>query len=198
MSNTASFNLLKFVERDPMLSRNRIFSIALLFVIIILGYYFFQVQQFHHNADKLILLEQNIHQEAQKLQPFLQHGVNNPLKGVLSSNLAKNKQEFYAEFEALSQVQVNGLWLTTVEIKRNPAFIKITGVVDSPNEVDLLLKQLAAQTVFQSVQFVGVNIGEGAFSNIPAKYQQEIKKLKFPTFYHFVIQTTPLNSRRAL
>jgi len=197
MNNSASFNLLKFVERRPTLNINRIFGIIVLFVIVILSYFFYQAQQFRHAAGNIAILDKNIQQSVQLVQPLLQQGVGNPLAGVLPSNFLANEQGFHAEFEALSHVQVKGLWLTDVVISRNPTFIKITGAMDSADKLNSLLQQLAAQPVFRTVQFIGMDVSKGLVSDIPAKYQAAIKQLKFHSFYHFVIQTTALNPQGA-
>ncbi|MES2203959.1 MAG: hypothetical protein V4496_01935, partial [Pseudomonadota bacterium] len=115
-----------------------------------------------------------------------------PLVGALSSNLLQGEQGFYAEFEALTHVQVKGLWLERVVIQRHPAFIKITGAMDSPEKLDQLLKQLALQPAFKNIQFLGVDVNKGLLPDVPEKYKKEIEQLKIPEFYHFTLQTSVL------
>lgn len=197
MSNAASFNLLKFVERNPVLNATRLISIIVFFIVFLLTYFFFQVYQFRHGSEKIATLEQTIAQDVQLIQPILQQGAGNLLMGVLPTNLINYENDFYPEFEALSHVRVKGLWLTEVVINRNPPFIKISGAMDSSDKLNSLLQQLAAQPVFKSVKFIGVNVDKGLLADIPAKYQEEVKQLKLPVFYHFVIQTMPLTRQEA-
>ena len=197
MNNAASFNLLKFVERRPMLSAGKITGIIILCAALLLAYFLFQTNRFRHSTEESTQIELATNQLTQKLQPLLQQGAGNPVVGVLFSGAPQGGQEFYPEFEALTHVQVQGLWLNDVVIHRHPAFIKITGAMDTPDKLDQLLKQLEAQPAFKNVQFIGVDISKGLLPNVPAQYQAEVKQLNIPAFYHFMIQTTPLNQSGA-
>lgn len=197
MSNAVSFNLLKFVERRPALSANKIFLIIVLCTLALLGYFLFQVNQSHTDADNSAKVALAIKQSAQTLQPMLQQGEGNPLVGVLSANLSQGEYKFYPEFEALSHIDVKGLWLSDVVIKRNPPFIKITGAMDSPDKLDQLLKQLALQPAFKNIQFIGVSVSKGLLPDVPPQAQAEVKQLKIPAFFHFIIQTTVITQQGA-
>ena len=191
MSNAASFNLLKFVERSPRLSAGRIISIVLLCALIMLGYFLFQVDRIRDDTENSEKINLTMNKLKQTIQPLLQSGVGNPLVGVLSSGSLRDGPGFYPEFEALSHVQVKGLWLERVEIHRNPAFIKITGAMDDSDKLEQLLKQLGLQPAFKNIQFIGVDINKGLLPDVPKQYQAEIKQLKLPALYHFTIQTSP-------
>lgn len=193
MSNSAAqFNLLKFVEHKPQLSANRIVAIIILFIVVIMSYFFFQVNQFRHDAENAEKLEQNMAQMVLALQPLLQKGEGNALKSVLLIDPRMNKKGFYPEFEALSNLQVKDLWLRDVQINRAPSTIKMIGAMDSPAKLDELLKQIALQSVFKNIEFLGVRVNKGMLPDLPEKYQKEAKKLKIPDFYHFIIQTTAI------
>lgn len=197
MNNAASFNLLKFVERRPMLSAGKIASIFILCALIMIAYFLFQMSRFHDDAEESSKMELAINQLTQTLQPILQHGDGNPVMGVLFSGASQNQLDFYPEFEALTHIQINGLWLNEVVIHRHPAFTKITGAMDAPEKLDQLLKALSTQPAFQNVRFIGVDVNKGLLPNVPEQYREEIKKLHIPPFYHFTLQTTPLNQSEA-
>ena len=192
MSNAASFDLLKFVERRPTLSAGKILSIVILCAVVMMGYFLFQTERFRHGTEESSKIELTINQLTQTLQPLLQQGASNPLIGVLLSGSPQSEQGFYPEFEALSHVSVPGVWLKDVVIRRHPAFIKITGAMDAPDKLDQLLKQLALQPAFKNIQFIGVDVGKGLLPDVPEQYREEVKQLKLPFFYRFTIQTTPL------
>ncbi len=193
MNNASSFNLLKFVERPPVLSFNKIVIISILYVVIFMTYFLIQQYQFRDDTKKIAQLQIGINESMQKLQPVLNQGVENPVTGIFFTGALKNNVGFYPEFEALSHIYVQGLWLTEVMIQRNPSVIKITGAMDSPDKLNQLLQQLSAQSAFQGVHFMGVDIKKGMLPNVPEQYQDVIAQLKLPQFYHFVIQTTALN-----
>lgn len=192
MSNAVSFNLLKFVEHRPVLSAGKIMSIIFLCAVILLGYFLFQVYRVDDSAETATQAELTIHQLTQTLQPFLQQGMGNPLVGVLSSGSPQEAQGFYPEFEALTHIQVKGLWLQEVVIQRRPTFIKISGAMDDPDKLQQLLKQLALQPAFKNIRFLGVDVSKGLLPDVPKEYQEEVKQLKLPVFYHFTLQTTSL------
>jgi len=194
MSNAVSFNLLKFVERRPMLSAGRIVGAIVLCAMIMLGYFFFQVAHIRSVTDESLNIGPTVNQLTETLRPLLQDGAGNPIVGVLSSVAPESEQDFYLEFEALTHIQVQGLWLEKVMIQRFPAFIKITGAMDTPDKIDQLLKQLALQPAFKNIHFIGVDVSQGLLPNVPKQYEEEIKQLKLPVFYHFTLQTTPLKS----
>ena len=194
MSNAASFDLLKFVERRPTLSAGKILSMVILCAVVMMGYFLFQTDRLRHSTEVSSKLALTINQLRQTLQPHLQQGTNNPVMGVLPSGSLQGEQGFYPEFEALSHIAVAGLWLNDVVIHRHPAFIKMTGAMDDPDKLEQLLKQLALQPAFKNVQFIGVDVSKGLLPNVPEKYREEVKQLKIPAFYHFTIQTTLLNS----
>ena len=198
MSNAASFNLLKFVERRPKLSAGKIMSTIILCAVVLFAYYFFQVDRFRRVAEESANMKGKMTQQIQTLQPLLQQGADNTLVGVLSYASPQGEQRFYPEFEALTHVEVQGLWLGEVVIHRHPAFIKITGAMDAPDKLEQLLKQLALQPAFKNIQFVGVDVSKGLLPNVPKQYQAEISQLKIPAFYHFVIQTVPLKQSEVL
>ena len=200
MSNSASqFNLLKFIERQPMLTANKIAGIIILVVAIMLTHLLFQWNQFRHHAEAIKELEQEIAQATLTFQPFLQQGAGNFLTGILPADPRLNAKGFYSEFNALTHIQVQGLWLKTVEIIRNPVAIKITGSMDTPDKLDQLLKQLSLQSAFKDVNFIGMSVEKGFLPGLPSKYQEQAKaqakKIKMPSFYNFVIQTTALNQQ---
>lgn len=194
MSNTVSFNLLKFVERRPVLSAGRIVSAIILCAIIMLAYFFFQVAHIRYVTDESSHAGPTVNQLTETVRPLLQKGAGNPVVGVLSSAVPEAGQGFYPEFEALTHIQVQGLWLEKVTIQRFPTFIKITGAMDAPDKIDQLLKQLALHPAFKNIHFIGVDVSQGLLPNVPKQYEEEIKQLKLPVFYDFTLQTTPLKS----
>jgi hypothetical protein len=193
MNNAASFNLLKFIERRPVLSGNKIMIIVALYIVIIVSYLLVQTYQFNHAAENTAQQQAMIQQSIQSLQPALQQGQGNAIIGVFAASELKNDAGFYPEFEALTHIQVTGLWLNDVLIQRNPPLVKIMGAMDTPDKLNQLLQQLSAQPAFQYAHFIGVDVEKGLLPNVPAQYQTAIAQLKLPMFYHFVIQTTALN-----
>lgn len=198
MNNAASFNLLKFIEHRPVLSAKKIVLIIFLYVVAMAIYFLLQLHQFHYDADNATQMQITMQRSIQSLQPVLQQGAGNPVVGMLSTGTLKNNTGFYAEFEALTHIQVKGLWLNDVVIQRNPPFIKIAGVMESPDKLNQLLKQLSAQPVFQHISFVGVDVNQGLLPDVPAQYQKVIMQLKLPMFYHFVIQTAALDHQQGV
>lgn len=194
MSNVASFNLLKFVEHKPILNAKKIVITAIVFALVLLGYIAFQWLRIVNMTETITAEALNIQQLKLALQPRVHQRGNNPLVDVTALHLNENRQDFYREFEALSQINIPGLWLTEVTINRNPHRIKIKGAMDSSGKLDKLLQQLSQQPVFEKITFKGIEIYPEHFQNIPKEYQQELRQLKLPTLYHFIIQTTPFQS----
>jgi hypothetical protein len=182
-----------------MLTANKIVGIIILVVAIMLTHFIFQLNQLRHHKETVEKLEQDIAQATLTFQPFLQQGAGNFLAGILTVDPRLNAKDFYSEFNALTHIQVQGLWLKTVEITRNPVAIKITGAMNSPDKLDQLLKQLSLQAAFKNVNFIGMNVEKGFLLGLPSKYQEQAKaqaqKIKMPNFYNFVIQTTALNQQ---
>ncbi len=193
MNNAASFDLLQFVERRPSLSFKKIMSIFVLISLLLMSYFSFQLIKFHHASDEVASTQQSLDRAIYSLRPLLQQGDTNPLVAVLTSNPTKNTTGFYPEFSALTHIQVQGLWLNRVLIQRNPPLIKIMGAMTSPDKLNQLLQQLSAQPVFRDVHFVGVAVDKGLLPNVPEKYKKDLTQLKIPPFYHFIIQTNPLD-----
>lgn len=192
MNNAASFNLLKFVEQRSWLSVRKIVLAIILYTVLLLAYFLLQVYQIRHSAEASSKMQLIIQQSVLQLQPLLSKGTENPLIGVWPAGALQNDRGFYPEFEALTHIQVKGLWLNRVIIQRNPPFIKIIGAMDSPDKLSQLLKQLAAQSAFKDSRFIGVDVSQGLLPNVPDQYKNELSQLKLPMFYHFVIQTTVL------
>lgn len=194
MNNAATFNLLKFVERRPFLSVRKIFGVFILSAILLLGYFLLQKNRIETEIQTSSKTELTLNELTQTLQPLQQQGANNALVGVLSSHFSLSEQGFYPEFEALTHIHVEGLWLERVIIQRDPFFIKITGAMDSPDKLDQLLKQLALQPAFKNVAFIGTGVAKGLLADVPEKYKKEIDQLKMPVLYHFILQTTLLKT----
>lgn len=195
MNNAASFDLLKFVQCKPKLSAGKMISIIILCAVILSVYFLFQTNLLSYDRGDESKEALTINQLVKTLQPLLQQGVNNPIVGVLFSGTPEGEQGFYPEFEALTHVQIKGLWLEEVVIHRHPAFIKITGAMDAPEKLEQLLKQLAAQSAFKGISFIGYDVSKGLLPDVPEQYREEIKQLKIPAFYHFVLQTSPLEQQ---
>ncbi|MES2205112.1 MAG: hypothetical protein V4496_07850, partial [Pseudomonadota bacterium] len=79
MSNAATFNLLKFVERRPFLSATKMLGLFILCTILLLGYFLYQKNQFKVVIEEPSKMALTINQLTQTLQPLLQQGVGNPL-----------------------------------------------------------------------------------------------------------------------
>lgn len=192
MHNAASFDLLKFVKYKPILNAKKMIGVIILCAAILFGYFLFQINSLSYDRSEESKEALTIKQLISRLQPLMQQGVNNPIVGVLFSNKPESEQGFYPEFEALTHIQIDGLWLEDVEIHRYPAFIKITGSMDAPEKLKQLLAQLESQSALKGISFVGFDVRKGSLPDVPDQYREEVKQLKIPSFYHFVIQTTPL------
>lgn len=190
MSNVATFNLLSFVESKPWLSAKKIMLIVILFAAILFGYGIFQSMHIENIKNHLAAEEAQLHASTQAMQSLVYPPSKGALIDITTLNLTEVRQDFYAQFLALSRLNIPGLWLKEVVIKRDPFFVQIKGSTNSTEKLNQLVQQLMEQPEFQHIQFQGVNVVPELFKDVPKEYQQELASFKLPTIYHFVIQTT--------
>lgn len=190
MSNVVSFNLLKFVERKPVLSAKVILIIVVAFCVVLLSYMGFKWARMAALEKVMTAEELTVQQSASALQSLVHPSSDNSLVGITTFSLIEARQDFSAQFEALSHIHILGLWLSEVIISRNPEAIEIRGGTDSTEKLNMLLQQLTQQPIFNNTQFKVIDVHPELFKDVPKADQDELKQLKLPTFYHFTVHAT--------
>lgn len=194
MRRNADINFLTFVQCRPWLSAKKIILIVIFFTIAVsVGLCIQKI----NTADKIAATAIHQARMAQEIIAWQSrpHPVsNNPLVNIALQPLTASQAGFYAPFEALTHLDIPGLWLTEIILDNDLPLLRIQGTMDAAEKLNDLLAQLKRQPAFQAVKFKGIRVAPKRLPTIPKEHEQELKQLKLPVFYDFILQTTPLPS----
>ena len=188
-------NLIKFVARPQTayLSLSQILQICLLLIVLFFSYslygYWQQITIDRHITSlksQYDILIKNI--DSGRLQQIQDFEKDSAFYLILQNLLLKNNPSFTAYLETLATNCPDGLWLTTINIKKRTNTIIISGKSYNPNNIVQLMDNLNRTALFQIKPLFLAKIDK-----INDQNDQTDKNPKSSIIYNFILQTqTPV------
>lgn len=79
----------------------------------------------------------------------------------LNQDLIKDRRSFTSLFEQLSQQQVNGIWLSKIEILNRGSDIQLYGFAKTPDKVSRYISSLGEKSAYAGRRFKQINVTQG-------------------------------------
>jgi hypothetical protein len=189
MSTTKSFNLLPYVHQKMLLTARSALIIVFIFIFVLLMIYGFEARQYSKLDDQVVLLDKSIRESTQSLQQYLLAQHKGGLVAVLPDSLSRESSGFYDEFQALSDIKIENLWLTQVTINRSQPLVRFKGEMTTADKFQQFSLFLSQNAIFRDTDFKGVQVEK---SNLPTVSSASGKKMQAPKLFNFIAETRPI------
>lgn len=86
---------------------------------------------------------------------------HNKIISFLNQDLINDRRSFTSLFEQLSQQQVNGIWLSKIEILNQGSDIQLYGFAKTPEKVSRYILALGEKSAYTGRSFKQINVTQG-------------------------------------
>lgn len=187
------FNLLPYVHREIRLSAKFLGWVTLIYITVLAFFYLGAMWSEAELQLGVHDIQLKVDKAIQEQKPKMVSNQYGAVVGVLPRSVVLDSVGFYNEFEALSKLKLEGIWLTSIAINRSMRSIKIEGQMTDSKKLNSLLAALKREPAFSDVTFKGVSVKKAVPLEVPYSLREKVESVNVPPLYQFVIQTTPMS-----